>query len=363
MMHAQPLPTPHELLQELPASPSQLNFVAETRRDIQQILDGQDNRLLLIVGPCSIHDTTAAKEYATKLRQLTLSVSDTFRIVMRVYFEKPRTTLGWKGVLYDPWLDGSHDIATGMRWTRQLLLDLAEMEVAAATEFLDPTSVNYFGDLVSWGCIGARTTSSQTHRQMASGLPMPVAFKNSIDGNIDTAIHGILNASSPHSLIGMNVHGRISSMRTAGNPYAHIVLRGAKGKPNYDPQSILHALDRLRQSRIPERLLIDCSHDNSYRTAENQVAVFQSVLHQIVEGNNNIRGLLLESHLFAGNQPFTADLTKLQYGVSLTDPCLNWQTTERLILWGHQFLKREHIKSEDQPAFAFRNQLSNPLST
>lgn len=346
MMHAQPLPTPHELLTELPATISQLNFVAETRRSIQKILDGLDQRLILIVGPCSIHDTTAAKEYATKLRKLIPQVSENFLIVMRVYFEKPRTTLGWKGVLYDPWLDGSHDVDTGMRWTRQLLLDLNEMGIAAAAEFLDPASAYYFGDLISWGCIGARTTSSQTHRQIASGLPMPVAFKNSIDGNVDTAIHGILNASTPHTLIGMNQHGKISTIRTAGNPHGHIVLRGAKSRPNYDPQSILHTLDRLRHARLPERLLIDCSHDNSGRTAEKQVPAFQSIIHQVVEGNRNIRGLLLESHLNEGNQPFSADLSKLQYGVSLTDPCINWQMTERLIQWGNQMINRESIKSD-----------------
>lgn len=344
MLHEQPLPTPQELYEELPATQAQLHFVAETRRDIQKILDGQDSRLLLIVGPCSIHDTTAAKEYATNLRNLMPAVSENFHIIMRVYFEKPRTTLGWKGILYDPWLDGSHDVATGMRWTRQLLLDLAELNVGAASEFLDPTSASYFGDLVSWGCIGARTTSSQTHRQMASGLPMPVAFKNSIDGNVETAINGILNATTPHTLIGINPQGRISTIRTPGNPHSHIVLRGAKSKPNYDPQSILHALDRLRHARLPERLLIDCSHDNSSRTADKQLSVFQSIIHQVVEGNRNIRGILLESHLNAGKQPFSADLSKLKYGVSLTDSCLNWQTTERLILWGHEMLVREKKK-------------------
>lgn len=345
MMHEQPLPSPYELIQELPATQSQLNFVSEARRDILKILDGQDPRLLLIVGPCSIHDITAAKEYATKLRNLVSAVAETFHIIMRVYFEKPRTTLGWKGILYDPWLDGSHDVATGMRWTRQLLLDLADLEVGAACEFLDPTSAAYFGDLITWGCIGARTASSQTHRQMASGLPMPVAFKNSIDGNIEIAINGILNASTPHTLIGINPYGQISTIRTAGNPHGHLVLRGAKGKPNYDPQSILNAIERLRQARLPERLLIDCSHDNSYRTADKQLAVFQSIIHQVIEGNRNIRGILLESHLHAGKQPFSADLSKLQYGVSLTDACLNWQTTERLISWGHQTIIREQEKS------------------
>lgn len=341
MIHAQPLPSPQELLLEMPISSSQIEFISNSRKEVQHILDRQDPRLLLIVGPCSIHDTTAAKEYATKLQQLKSAVKDAFCIIMRVYFEKPRTTLGWKGILYDPWLDGSHDVPTGLRWTRQLLLDLADMEIPAACEFLDPASAFYFGDLVTWGCIGARTSASQTHRQMASGLQMPIGFKNTVDGNVNTAINGILNASTPHSLIGINDDGRISSIRTAGNSYGHIILRGSKSKPNYDPQSILDALELLLQAQLPERLLIDCSHDNSFRKAEQQPPVFQSVIHQIIEGNNNIRGILLESNLHEGNQSFTADLSKLKYGVSLTDPCLNWTTTEQLILWGRLMLKRE----------------------
>lgn len=352
MMHAQPLPTPHELMQELPATQSQLHFIAQTRREIQQILDALDPRLLLIVGPCSIHDTAAAKEYATKLQQIIPLVSDTFKIIMRVYFEKPRTTLGWKGILYDPWLDGSHDIPTGMRWTRQLLLDLAQMKVPAASEFLDPSSASYFGDLISWGCIGARTAASQTHRQMASGLPIPIGFKNSVDGNVHVAINGVINASAPHTMIGINNQGKISTIRTPGNSYGHVVLRGSKSKPNYDPHSIVHALDCLRHAGLPERLLIDCSHDNSQRTAEQQLTAFQSVIHQIVEGNSSLRGLLLESNLFQGNQAFSADLSKLQYGISLTDPCLNWSTTERLILWGHEMLKRENHTEAQKSGFS-----------
>jgi len=346
MIHAKPLTSPDELLEELPASKHQLDFVSHCRKEVHQILDRQDPRLLLIVGPCSIHDTSAAKEYATKLKQIQSSLEGSFKIIMRAYFEKPRTSLGWKGILYDPWLDGSHDIETGIRWTRQLLLDLADLQVPAAAEFLDPIAANYFGDLISWGCIGARTSTSQTHRQMASSLPMPIGFKNSIDGNITCAINGILNASTPQTLIGINSQGRISAIKTAGNPYGHIVLRGAKNFTNYDPKSILQTIENLRQARLPERLLIDCSHDNSRRTADEQVSVFQSVLHQIAEGNINICGLLLESNLFGGNQHFSADLSQLQYGVSLTDPCLDWQTTERLILWGHQFLKRENCPEQ-----------------
>lgn len=338
----QPLPTPYDLHKKLPSTPLQRQFVSHTRHAIQQVLDGHDPRLLLIAGPCSIHDITAAKEYATLLRNLAATIGDMFLVVMRVYFEKPRTSLGWKGLLYDPLLDGSHDIKTGLHMTRQLLIDLAAMGIPTAAEFLDPSSAHYFGDLISWGCIGARTTPSQTHRQMASGLPMPVAFKNSTDGNVNVAINGIIAASMPHSFIGPDLMGRISVLQTTGNPYGHIVLRGGEGKPNYDPESIDRAFCRLRRANLPLRLLIDCSHDNSLKTAELQPTVFQSVIHQIVEGNRNIRGFLLESNLFEGNQNLGEDPSKLRYAVSLTDPCLGWAATERLVRWGYDALKREY---------------------
>jgi 3-deoxy-7-phosphoheptulonate synthase len=325
---------------ELPISTAQQQFIEKTRHEIKQIIEGKDPRLLLIVGPCSIHDTIAAKEYARKLHALAQSVSDTFLIVMRVYFEKPRTTLGWKGFLYDPWLDGSHDIPSGIRMTRRLLLDLAELEIPTAAEFLDISSAYYFGDLLSWGCIGARTAASQTHRQVASGLSMPVAFKNSTDGNVDIAINGVINASSPHTFIGMNAHGRLSTVHTSGNTHGHIVLRGGESKPNYDPESISYTLERLQKANLPACLLIDCAHDNSSRKHEQQALVFQSIINQIVEGNREIRGALLESHLFSGNQPMT-NASQLKYAVSLTDPCLNWETTEHLIRWGGSMLKKE----------------------
>lgn len=344
----QPLPSPHELHTALPLTSLQKKFIQKTRHTIQQILDGKDSRLLLITGPCSIHDITAAKEYATLLRQMMQCVGDTFQVIMRVYFEKPRTGMGWKGMLYDPLLNGSNDIAKGMHLTRQLLQDLADMEIPAAAEFLDPSSAHYFGDLISWGCIGARTTASQTHRQMASGLPMPVAFKNSTDGNIDVAINGVAAAAMPHSFIGPDFMGRISALKTKGNPYGHIVLRGGKGKPNYDPESIDKALKKMQRANVPLRLLVDCSHDNSLRSFDRQPAVFQSVIHQIAEGNKNIRGFLLESHLFEGNQFLGKDLSQLKYAVSLTDPCLGWTSTERLIRWGYDTLKREYANQTYQ---------------
>lgn len=328
-----PLLSPSDLKHELPNTPAISTFVEESRQAVKNILEGKDPRYLLIVGPCSIHDPQAAKEYAQKIHQLSLTVSDTFLIIMRAYFEKPRTSLGWKGMLYDPYLDGSNDIATGMRWTRQLLLDLAEMQVPTATEFLDPATPSYIGDLISWACIGARTTSSQTHRQVASGLSIPIAFKNSTDGNVDTAINGVLSAASPHTYIGINQQGGAAIVHTKGNPHCHITLRGAECGPNYDPQSINQAIEKLDKANLPKHLLVDCSHDNSNRKHEQQAVVFQSIIHQIMEGNKNIRGALIESHINAGNQPL--DYQNLKHGVSLTDPCLDWSTTESLIKWAH----------------------------
>jgi 3-deoxy-7-phosphoheptulonate synthase len=258
---------------------------------------------------------------------------------MRVYLEKPRTALGWKGFLYDPYLDNSNNVLDGLHLSRKLLLDIAALEIPAATEFLDPLTAPYLSDLISWGCIGARTVTSQPHRQLASSLAMPIAFKNSVDGNIDSAINGILSASIPHTYIGSQSNGTLGIVNTLGNPYGHVVLRGGKEGPNYDPQAISYTLERLHNANLPLRLLVDCSHDNSFRRHEEQPAVFQSILHQIVEGNNYIKGLLLESHLYQGNQPL--NISSLKYGVSLTDPCLDWQTTERLIKWGYHYLEKE----------------------
>jgi 3-deoxy-7-phosphoheptulonate synthase len=333
------LPSPNELKHELPITPQQVEFIDNARSQIVQILNGEDPRILLIVGPCSIHDITAAKEYAIKLRQLIDRLSHTFFILMRVYFEKPRTVLGWKGLLYDPLLDGSYDIETGLHWTRQLLLDLAELQIPAASEFLDPLSPSYFDDLISWACIGARTAESQMHRQMASGLHMPVAFKNSTEGSIEGAVNGILAAASPHSFLGVEENGRLAVKHTLGNPHGHLVLRGGKRKPNYDAHSIAFALESLQKAHLPPRLLVDCSHDNANRNHEQQVHVFQSVMAQRTEGNISIRGVSLESNLYAGSQTLSGDALMLQYGVSLTDPCLDWTTTEQLILWGHDLLE------------------------
>lgn len=333
------LPSPLAVTQELPASLSHLQFIKESRNQIINILNGKDDRLLLIVGPCSIHDIKAAKEYAKNLQGLAEEVSKSFFIVMRAYFEKPRTALGWKGMLYDPHLDGSNDIATGIRSARKLLIDLADIQVPAATEFLDPISPHFLSDLISWSCIGARTTESQVHRQFASGLPMPVAFKNNTSGNVNVAVKGALTATSSHTFFGINHLGVLSTVTTKGNPHAHIALRGGEQAVNYDSHSIKEALKLLKKNHLKEGLIIDCSHDNSNRCHEEQKSVFKSVIHQRINGNAGIRGLALESNLFAGNQPIPFDKSKLQYAVSLTDPCLDWKETEILIRWGAALLK------------------------
>jgi 3-deoxy-7-phosphoheptulonate synthase len=338
---SEPLPSPLDLIQELPANESQLRFIEKTRQEVRDILDQKDTRLLMITGPCSIHDTTAALEYATRLNSLAQSLSDSFLLIMRVYFEKPRTHIGWKGMLYDPHLDGSDEISTGLKMTRRLLLELAKMKIPTAAEFLDPASVQYFGDLISWGCIGARTAESQTHRQMASGLAMPVGFKNSTSGNVEVAVNGIVAASTPQTFMGLNEDGRISVVHTQGNTYGHVTLRGGEGKPNYDPKSIANALSCLEKAGLSKRVIVDCSHDNSNRKHEQQPTVFQSIINQIIEGNKSIRGLILESHLYAGNQIMRSDLSQLKYGVSITDPCLDWPSTEQLIKWAAAAIRRD----------------------
>lgn len=368
-LHIEPLASPLALKQEMRAEAHHLKFVQESRHQIAAILAGTDPRLLLIVGPCSIHDPKAAKEYAENLRHLSTLVSKKFFIIMRTYFEKPRTALGWKGMLYDPHLDGSNDIATGIRYGRQLLLDLTEMQVPTATEFLDPLSARFLGDLISWSCIGARTAESQVHRQFASGLPMPVAFKNSTSGNIGVAVKGAMNASYPHAFIGIDDSGHASIVRTKGNPHAHIVLRGGENGTNYDKYSIGKALELLRKHQLQERLVIDCSHDNSKRCQDEQRIVFESVIQQYLQGNTAIRGLALESHLFAGSQslsigqsrsnqqeaskdcvnsPTPPPISRLKYAVSLTDPCLDWETTESLILQSAALLSPAMMPQEDK---------------
>jgi 3-deoxy-7-phosphoheptulonate synthase len=333
------LPSYKEIKTRFPLLPTQALFIEESRKTVRAILNGTDPRLLLIVGPCSIHDCLSATEFAYQLRQLAYHVASQFFLIMRVYCEKPRTASGWKGFLCDPLLDGSHAMHLGIEWTRQLLLELATMQVPAATEFLDPLAAFYHDDLITWGSIGARTASSQPHRNLASDLSMPVGFKNGVAGNISAAINGVIAASHSHTYMRIGENGAPIISRTAGNSDAHIVLRGGESGPNYDPSSVAEALVRLEHLKLPPRLLIDCSHHNSGKKYEHQPEVFQSVIHQILKGNANIRGLMLESHLYAGNQMLTSNPAQLQYGISITDACLDWQSTLHLINWGVQHLQ------------------------
>lgn len=332
------LPTPQELFNELPISAKQSDFIFRSRMQVREILDGHDPRLLLICGPCSIHDYQSAIEYAEKIFRLSKIVQDRFLLIMRVYFDKPRTVLGWPGFATDPHLDGSDDINTGIKLTRKLLIALSEMQVPTAAELLNPFSPLYFGDLLSWGCIGARTTESQTHRQIAASVPLPMAFKNNTSGSIQVAINGAIAASSSHSYIGINAAGQPIALRTEGNNHTHIVLRGSDRKPNYDADSVKRALNQIKKAKLARRILIDCSHGNSQRQHEKQIDVFKNSIDQIDKGNRAIRGLILESHINGGNQPWPSQNPTLKYATSITDPCLDWENTERLILWGYNSL-------------------------
>ncbi len=325
------LPSPAALIAELPKSETQAEFVAQARQDVHRIIFTNERRFLLIVGPCSIHDLKAGREYARRLAALAAEVSDRVMIVMRVYFEKPRTTVGWKGLIMDPHLDGSHDIAAGLRLARTFLRDVLDLGLATATEFLDPITPQYIADLVCWSAIGARTAESQTHRQMASGLSMPIGFKNGTDGSIQTAINAIQAASQPHTFLGINLDGAASAVVTRGNPNCHIVLRGGSAGPNYSPAHIAQAEQLLAKARLAKAILVDCSHDNSSKQPERQPEVMRALLGQITAGNTSIMGAMVESNLFAGNQPFPQPLSQLKYGVSITDGCIDWPTTEALV--------------------------------
>jgi len=337
-IRSEPLISPLEISRLFPVTITQNHFIAQSRRQIIRILDGIDKRHLLILGPCSIHDDKAAIHYAKKLKELISEVSDVFFPIMRFYFEKPRTGLGWKGLVNDPHLDGSLDLNWGLKLTRKLLVQLAEMEVPAAAEILDPISGHYFGELLSWGCIGARTSSSQVHRQIASGLPMPVGFKNTIEGNIEIPIHAILSAAEPHSYIGLNEMGVASIIHTGGNPHCHLVLRGSEKASNFDKDSVREIIGKLEKLKLSPKLLIDCSHDNSRKDHTKQPEVFENVMEQILNGNTAIRGLILESHLRAGRQEVASNLSLLKYAISITDSCIDWETTEGIILSAREAL-------------------------
>ncbi|MCP4627880.1 MAG: 3-deoxy-7-phosphoheptulonate synthase [bacterium] len=322
---------PGKLKEELAISPAARETVLSGRSAVDGILQKEDKRLLAIVGPCSIHNEKAAYEYAEKLQKLRERVSDALFVIMRVYFEKPRTSVGWKGLINDPRLDGTCDIMEGLRKSRIILLKINEIGVPAATEFLETITPQYVSDLVSWACIGARTTESQTHRELASGLSMAVGFKNGTDGNMSSAINAIVAAKTGQSFLGIDQNGHTCIVQTNGNPLAHIVLRGGQ-KPNYDPISIEQARLNLIQKRLPETIMVDCSHGNSMKKFQGQANVMRNVIDQYIAGNDALIGLMLESNLFEGNQKFSGDLATLKYGVSITDECISWEATERLLL-------------------------------
>ncbi len=325
------LPSPAAMLAELPKTEAQAEFVARTRREIHRLIFTDDQRFLLIVGPCSIHDLEAGRDYARRLALLAREVGDRVMIVMRVYFEKPRTTVGWKGLVMDPHLDGSHDIATGLRLARSFLRDVLDLGLPTATELLDPITPQYLADLVCWSAIGARTAESQTHRQMASGLSMPLGFKNGTDGSITTAINAIKAAAQPHTFLGINLEGAASAIVTRGNPDCHVVLRGGGTGPNYSPGHIAQTEQLLAQAGLMKSILVDCSHDNSAKQPERQPEVLRELLDQIAAGSTSLMGAMIESNLAAGSQAFPQPKDRLRYGVSITDACIDWPTTEKLV--------------------------------
>ena len=325
------LPTPEEIKRELPLPAASEDFVYRSRAALRRILDREDPRLFLVVGPCSIHDPVAARDYATRLHGLAQCVAGTMLVLMRVYFEKPRTTIGWKGLINDPDMDDSFHIEKGIRQARELLLFLADIGMPAATEALDPIMPQYLSELVTWTAIGARTTESQTHREMASGLSTPVGFKNGTDGSLTVAINALQSARHPHHFLGITQQGKSAVFRTRGNRYGHIVLRGGSGRPNYDSVSIALCERELERAGLPGSIVVDCSHGNSSKDPGLQSLVAENVANQILEGNRSIVGLMLESNLHWGNQPIPADRADLQYGVSVTDACIDWETTEGLL--------------------------------
>ncbi len=327
----EPLITPEALKAEMPLTGKAAETVENGRQAIYDILDGKDHRMFVVVGPCSIHDPKAALEYARKLKKLADEVSDTLLIVMRVYFEKPRTTVGWKGLINDPHLNDTFDIEQGLHIGRRLLLDIAEIGLPTATEALDPISPQYLQDTIAWSAIGARTTESQTHREMSSGLSMAIGFKNGTDGSLDVAVNAMKSVSHPHSFLGIDQQGKVAIIRTRGNRYGHVVLRGGGGKPNYDSVSVALCEQDLEKAGLRKSIMVDCSHANSSKDPAIQPLVIQDVAHQIVEGNTSIQSLMVESNLNWGNQKIPEKLEDLQYGVSITDACIDWEATEKAL--------------------------------
>ena len=331
VVETRPLISPALLHHELPITETAVALVTTTRDRIRNILRHEDHRLLVIVGPCSVHDVKAAMEYGHKLIGLRDQLADQLEIVMRVYFEKPRTNIGWKGLINDPHLDGTYDINNGLRFARKLLLDLAELGLPAATELLDPITPQYIADIISWTAIGARTTESQTHREMASGLSMPIGFKNNTDGSLQAATNAMLAASQPHHFLGINHHGLASIVTTTGNPDTHLVLRGGKQGPNYDINHVTQAHHTLNSNHLNPRVMVDCSHANANKDHTRQVVVLENVANQLRAGSKHLLGVMIESHLVAGNQPIAQDLSQLVFGQSITDACVDFDTTALML--------------------------------
>jgi 3-deoxy-7-phosphoheptulonate synthase len=332
--------SPHELKEALPMTETANRTVVTARETVTHILQQKDPRLLVIVGPCSIHDVDGALDYAARLNALRKEFAGVFFIVMRVYFEKPRTTIGWKGLINDPNLDGTYDIGAGVKKARQLLLTINELGLPAATEFLDPIIPQYIADLVAWAAIGARTTESQTHREMASGLSMPVGFKNGTDGSLQIAIDAMGSAMTPHSFLGIDQDGVTSIIRTTGNPVGHVVLRGGRLRTNYDATSIGEAEKKLGQAGLPPVLMVDCSHANSAKQHARQEDVWRSIIEQRAGGTRSVIGAMIESYLEEGNQPIPKNVRDLHYGISVTDACVDWETTHRMLRRGYEMLAK-----------------------
>ncbi|MBU3697022.1 3-deoxy-7-phosphoheptulonate synthase [Dechloromonas sp.] len=325
------MPTPEEIHARLPISDKATKTVTHGRTLLRKILDRQDPRLFVVVGPCSIHDPVAGLDYARSLKALADDVGDVLQIIMRVYFEKPRTTVGWKGYINDPFMDDSFRVDIGMQKAREFLLQVNELGLPTGTEALDPISPQYYGDLITWTAIGARTTESQTHREMSSGLSTPVGFKNATNGDLSVAVNAILSSSRPHSFLGINGAGKVAIVRTKGNAYGHVVLRGGDGRPNYDTVSVSIAEQAMVKAKLPANIVVDCSHANSSKKPELQPLVMADVVNQIRLGNKSLIGVMIESNIEAGNQPIPADLSQLKYGCSVTDGCVDWGTTEKMI--------------------------------
>ena len=326
--------TPNEVKEKLPLNKTAEHTILKFRQEIEHILDFQDRRKFIVVGPCSIHDPQAAIEYGQKLHALAEKVQDKLLLIMRVYFEKPRTTVGWKGLINDPEMDDSFNVEKGILIARNLLLKLTELGLPTATEALDPIIPQYISELISWSAIGARTTESQTHREMASGLSMPVGFKNGTDGNIQVAVNALKSAKTPHNFLGINQKGQVSVFQTRGNAHGHVILRGGN-QPNFEAENIKLVEEQLKTANLSPRIVVDCSHGNTNKDYRLQSMVFENIIQQIVDGNSSIVGMMLESNLYAGSQAITGNREDLKYGVSVTDKCINWEETERIILAAH----------------------------